>query len=408
MKILEYSFEGTKNIDKMQTIKFLNRKNRFSFLTESDLFDLEENNIKAIFGLNGSGKSATLYPLYVLKYLALNKFVLENSESKSHDFLSSIINSQSKKMKISITFLMDNIIYNIEITLAKDNDILYLENQLIQKKENLKNKRISKIHERVQSPTSYFILFDHEKISEKDFLNIYNFFDELVIINSEVEDLNFKKTVSIEIPRELIEKEFSKNDSVSNAFLTQNKNLTITNMNLYKKQIKFFELILRKTLKPDLKKIDVIFEKVIINQEEKKFIIKDIILNYGYVISISQESAGIKRLFNVFNEIFTALRDNKIIIIDEIDIYLHNDLITAIINYAIFYSDAQMIFTTHNLLMMDTLENIDRSILTIDLEQNISLIPRGGGISSFNKYVNGKVNATKMPINLHELYKASK
>ncbi|APT72088.1 abortive infection protein [Thermosipho sp. 1063] len=64
-----------------------------------------------------------------------------------------------------------------------------------------------------------------------------------------------------------------------------------------------------------------------------------------------EESAGTKKLFNIIGEIIYALKEGKILFIDELDTQLHPTLLKAVVEF--FNSEknknnAQLVFTTHN------------------------------------------------------------
>lgn len=401
MHILEYSFKGIKNIKEKQTVTFTNKRYSLSFLSSDQLFDITENNVKGIFGLNGSGKSATLYPLYIFKDIVLNKFIFENSESKNNKFIKTIINKEINEIEMNIEFIVKDVFYYIDVTIGYDDGMLFFKNQKLIKRNNLKNAKKIKVFESLNNRSSYFMLRNSENIADEDLVNIITFFNNIVIITSEMDELNFTKTTSVELPQQVI-KEIRQSEFKKGGIFTMSKFLCVNDIEVYRKKIKFFEMLLKKTLKPNLNTIDIEYDEIH-ETSEKKYEIKDIILDYGYKISIRNESSGIKRLFNIVEEIFDALKSNKVVIVDELDLYLHNDLIEAFINYALYYSKGQFIFTTHDLLTMQPLDGAKKSIYVVNNEQQLVIIPKGGSTTSLSKYQNGKINNTKIPINIYEI-----
>jgi AAA15 family ATPase/GTPase len=68
---------------------------------------------------------------------------------------------------------------------------------------------------------------------------------------------------------------------------------------------------------------------------------------------ISEESDGTKRLFLLILSLFDIIRNNKILLIDELESSLHTSIVEFIIK--LFYSSesAQLIFSTHNTNLLD-------------------------------------------------------
>jgi len=67
----------------------------------------------------------------------------------------------------------------------------------------------------------------------------------------------------------------------------------------------------------------------------------------------SEESEGTKKLFSILLTIIDVVRNNKILIVDELETSLHNDIVEFVI--ALFHASksAQLIFSTHNTNLID-------------------------------------------------------
>ena len=67
----------------------------------------------------------------------------------------------------------------------------------------------------------------------------------------------------------------------------------------------------------------------------------------------SEESGGTKNMFVILLSVLDIIRNNKILLIDEIELSLHTSIVQFIIR--LFYSSdsAQLIFTTHNTKLLD-------------------------------------------------------
>lgn len=75
------------------------------------------------------------------------------------------------------------------------------------------------------------------------------------------------------------------------------------------------------------------------------------------VLSLAEESNGTQRLFQMAGPIYTALRDGRVLWIDELDTGMHHWLLRAIVkmfqNPATNPNGAQLLFTTHDAALMD-------------------------------------------------------
>ena len=86
---------GIKNIDKEVELSFYKK-------TLQKKFDSTGYNVKAIYGANGSGKTAIIYAVEIYK-----KFVIDQDYISLHNkngSLDKIVNQHTKKLKIEMTF----------------------------------------------------------------------------------------------------------------------------------------------------------------------------------------------------------------------------------------------------------------------------------------------------------------
>ncbi|HBH84643.1 MAG: ATPase [Bacteroidetes bacterium GWA2_40_15] len=67
----------------------------------------------------------------------------------------------------------------------------------------------------------------------------------------------------------------------------------------------------------------------------------------------SEESAGTKNLFMIILSLFDIVKNNKILLIDEIELSLHSRIVEFIIKLFYISHSAQLIFTTHNTKLLD-------------------------------------------------------
>lgn len=86
-------------------------------------------------------------------------------------------------------------------------------------------------------------------------------------------------------------------------------------------------------------------------------------------IEYRNESTGTKKLLKEFDSILGVL-DGKTEIVDEIDSNIHDLLMNAIINSLQDEITGQLIFTTHNTLLMETLDKTNIYVIVSDYEDN--------------------------------------
>ena len=67
-----------------------------------------------------------------------------------------------------------------------------------------------------------------------------------------------------------------------------------------------------------------------------------------------EESAGTQVLFMMMLTIMNVIKENKVLLIDEIETSLHTKLVEYIIDLFHHSDSAQLIYTTHNTNLLDT------------------------------------------------------
>lgn len=93
------------------------------------------------------------------------------------------------------------------------------------------------------------------------------------------------------------------------------------------------------------------------------------ILNKTRCIPYNEESGGTKRIIGNFNNIVAAIQ-GKVVIIDEFDNGIHDMLIKNIIISMKDKITGQLIITTHNTLLLETLPPKELYVITISCERN--------------------------------------
>jgi AAA15 family ATPase/GTPase len=108
---------------------------------------------------------------------------------------------------------------------------------------------------------------------------------------------------------------------------------------------------------------------------EGKYVMKELLLShkYGanYLLPITKESAGTQRLLELAGPLFEIIRKKHFICIDEIESSLHQELLEFILKTFLENSkESQILFTTHNLDLLDTEFLLDDEIWFSEKDEN--------------------------------------
>lgn len=379
-------------------------------------FDADKYRIKAIYGENGSGKSAIITAVKIFQDIICNSQYL--SESKNQKLLDELINKKTQHYKFKCEFLCrlekDNIIFAYELQLKKNESGLYeiVYEKLSERSGNYSNSRYKSIYE-VSNGKLIFVNAQNENYSmiekmtynllgKSSFLNIYFFnfnnFNKDTVTDSTriyvrvcicmVLAFIIKVYLDEEDKHELyfIKKVFSERIKNDNNYISENvleimDSLSVTdsiipknNFDIYVEKINNLTAFLR-IFKHDLKSIEI--DK----KDDGDNYRCDLNLNYGdYLINKEFESTGIKKLIKLY-DCFDAASKYGIVFIDEMDSNLNDVYLCKIIEYFMYYGKGQLCFTTHNL---DPMSVLKENKYSIDF------------LSSDNKLVSwvSKVNAT--------------
>lgn len=93
------------------------------------------------------------------------------------------------------------------------------------------------------------------------------------------------------------------------------------------------------------------------------------IANKIRLISYREESSGTQRILNNFNNLIGAMQ-GKVVVIDEIDNGIHDLLVKNIIMSMKDEITGQLIITTHNTLLLETLPPKELYLITFDYDRN--------------------------------------
>lgn len=427
--LLNISVSGIKCIKEEVRIDFYKK-------TINKNFDPERYRVKAIYGENGSGKSALITAVKIFKKLVLTPNYL--SESRTQDFLNEIINKNGKTFRIGMEFLVgkpnDIKIYQYIVQLGKGLNGLYeIQYECLKwKNGNYINSKYQTVFECQNGELDFIDCSEQETariekktinlLSTHTFLHLYfmnadtNFiFSDnrntelfLSVIQSIVIAVLIKVYLEEEDQHELffIQKrlkesgsegqEFVKTflenkDSINFSFGVNEKFVEKEDFNKYQGKVEQLTQFI-KLFKPNLVSIDVDAK------EDGERYVCDLNLNYGdYVINKEFESTGIKKLIRLF-DCFTAASNGGIVFVDEMDSNLNDVYLCKLIEYFMYYGKGQLCFTTHNIDPMSVLKENKNSIDFLSGDNHLIPWTSRGNATPENCYKNGMIE--DLPFNI--------
>ncbi|MCM1222268.1 MAG: AAA family ATPase [Lachnospiraceae bacterium] len=414
-------------------IKSLKEEIRLDFYkkTVDKNFDPDKYRIKAIYGENGSGKSAIITAVSIFQHLVMYDNYL--NESKTQVFLDEIINKTTKKFKFSCEFLADidtaMLIYDYSIEVGKNDVGLYeIQSEVLKtRKGHYANKNYKKIFESKNGELLYIKCNDTERkilekkslnlLLSKSFIDIYitnvsknseDFIDAkpdkellihmlmcstlLMVIKvylgeEDQHELYFlrKRIKEGELDNQVLQDGLFEYGEFANIFSSVNEKIVEKKyFEDYRNKVERLTQFI-KIFKPDLVSIDI-------DAKEKGDQYEcELNLNYGdYSINREFESTGIKKLIRLF-DCFIAASTVGIVFVDEMDSNLNDVYLCKLLEYFMYYGQGQLCFTTHNLDPMAILKENRNSIDFLSSDNHLVPWTSRGNASPENCYKNGMI-----------------
>ena len=394
--LLNLKLNGIKNIEKEIEIDFYKK--------DLKNFSPINYNVKGIFGPNGIGKTAILKSIEIIKNIVINNYYLTDSENLN--LLHKLINKNTKKMNVEITFLNFNnkkndkkYIYYVELEI-KHNDIFIskesikienkskeliielgqiLNNSLFENSTLIENNSKNLLNKR----SILNIIKDFEKdnlLKDNDketFVNLFNFFQNLYIKTDRYQ-YNMLDVINL-----------TDIDDRYDMIIPKKKGILEILKKDFERKTKFLKLF-----KKDLSSISFV------KKDDSDYYYLNILFNYNDLeISYSFESQGIKLLF-ILHSYLDKILNGGIVLIDEIDSSIHDVYLNKIIEFFSEEGKGQLIFTSHNTTLLNTLRKYNNSIDFINENTEIVSWIKNGNSSAFNKYREGYIRG--LPFNIVE------
>ena len=358
--LLDIEIKNLKSF-KNQTIFSMEAENKIedrnSFEVEVGKEKFELLKTAVLFGGNASGKSNFTSVLSIFRYYLFNKGI-EKYNKEGFRF-----GEEDKNSTIKVRNVVDDKIYeyileinfNIKKIIKEKLYITALERKLVFEREN---NKIVKYDKETFSEYEITIGFINETLTDSDSvisriiewrvpeeIEKYIFYIDKIKINNYSDDLG----------KYIYE---NKNNKKLVIEFLKKIGIIVNDIEVYREKNEFF-----------LKNIRESKEFQILSEKEQEKLLSQIAYIYRihfvyednqkqkYKLEYYEQSSGTQKILSMFFPIYNLLNNGGVMIIDELDITLHYSLIKEIIKMfnSVEYNrkNAQLIFTTHNLLLLD-------------------------------------------------------
>lgn len=412
---------------RMSGIKSIKNEIRLDFYkkTVDKNFDPDKFRVKAIYGENGSGKTAIITGIKIFQDLMLSNQYL--NESKNQRFLDEIINKETSRFTFGCEYITGEeesyIVYDYNFELEKNNkgDYVIKHESLNLKNGNYPNNNYVNVYEcdngelinincnetvkniiekktfnlLNKNPFMSLYIVDYTSVIEKDKEFSYNIAVMLflialinVYINEEDKhDIYFlRKTIreSHEKSSEYINDINEILDTISVYSGFDDNSISKSEFDKYKESVKQLTKFIQ-IFKRELKSIDIDAKDDGDNYR------CELIFNYGnYKVNKEFESTGIKKLVRLYSA-FKAANNYGIAFVDEMDSNINDIYLCKLIEYFMYYGKGQLCFTMHNVDPMSLLKQNKNSIDFLSSDNKIVSSVSKGHASPENYYKNGMI-----------------
>lgn len=358
--LLDIEIKNLKSF-KNQTIFSMEAENKIedrnSFEVEVGKEKFELLKTAVLFGGNASGKSNFTSVLNIFRYYLFNKGI-EKYNKEGFRF-----GEEDKNSTIKVRNVVDDKIYeyileinfNTKKIIKEKLYITALERKLVFERE--KNK-IVKYDKEIFSEYEITIGFINETLTDSDSvisriiewrvpeeIEKYIFYIDKIKINNYSDDLG-KYIYENKNNKKLVIEFLKKIGIIVNDIEVYREKNEFFLKNI--RESKEFQILSEKEQEKLLSQIAYIYRIYFVYEDNQK---------QKYKLEYYEQSAGTQKILSMFFPIYNLLNNGGVMIIDELDITLHYSLIKEIIKMfnSVEYNrkNAQLIFTTHNLLLLD-------------------------------------------------------
>ena len=358
--LLDIEIKNLKSF-KNQTIFSMEAENKIedrnSFEVEVGKEKFELLKTAVLFGGNASGKSNFTSVLSIFRYYLFNKGI-EKYNKEGFRF-----GEEDKNSTIKVRNVVDDKIYeyileinfNTKKIIKEKLYITALERKLVFEREN---NKIVKYDKEIFSEYEITIGFINETLTDSDSvisriiewrvpeeIEKYIFYIDKIKINNYSDDLG-KYIYENKNNKKLVIEFLKKIGIIVNDIEVYREKNEFFLKNI--RESKEFQILSEKEQEKLLSQIAYIYRIYFVYEDNQK---------QKYKLEYYEQSAGTQKILSMFFPIYNLLNNGGVMIIDELDINLHYSLIKEIIKMfnSVEYNrkNAQLIFTTHNLLLLD-------------------------------------------------------
>lgn len=341
-----FSMEAENKIEDRNSFEVEVRKEKFELLKTA-----------VLFGGNASGKSNFTSVLSIFRYYLFNKGI-EKYNKEGFRF-----GEEDKNSTIKVRNVVDDKIYeyileinfNTKKIIKEKLYITALERKLVFEREN---NKIVKYDKEIFSEYEITIGFINETLTDSDSvisriiewrvpeeIEKYIFYIDKIKINNYSDDLG-KYIYENKNNKKLVIEFLKKIGIIVNDIEVYREKNEFFLKNI--RESKEFQILSEKEQEKLLSQIAYIYRIYFVYEDNQK---------QKYKLDYYEQSAGTQKILSMFFPIYNLLNNGGVMIIDELDITLHYSLIKEIIKMfnSVEYNrkNAQLIFTTHNLLLLD-------------------------------------------------------
>ena len=436
--LVSYRVKGIKNFEEEVSLSFYKK-------TITKPIDTGNYNVKGIYGMNGSGKSAIIISVDILRNLLINENYLNNPIVQGS--LDEIINKKIEELHIGTKFLFKvsedrAYLYEYEVVLKKNNfgkyvidseqlscknafskkdefipvfkvkkgEIEYINTEEGIDSENEFREKTKNLLSNSSASSLFFMKFNHNKIKSVNpdsismgtlvllsySFNMYVYMDQSdnhtdYFVNDINDILNKNSEKNIKIHAAQMNLLHSFDITNLSIFSCKTDTILVDKYESYKDSVKKLKKFI-KIFKPELKDIEI-------ERKDKgdNYVCSLNMVYEGFSINSEFESTGIKKLIKLYAYLQEMVQGG-IVFIDELDSNLHDVYLCALLEYLMDYGQGQLCFTTHNVGPMDILKRNKKSIDFLSIDNKIYQWKTNGNYSPAKLYRNGMIEGS--PFNI--------
>ncbi|TVP96049.1 MAG: ATP-binding protein [Acholeplasmatales bacterium] len=422
--------KGIKNLCEDVSLNFSNKEfKQFS--------ECQKSNVKAIYGPNGSGKTALVHAFRIFKEIITENGYLYDTDNAK--YLLALMNKQCRVISVKVDFFHADTrdkkpkIFTYAITLNHKTTGFEIQSERFSSKSSEYSKESVLFETKEGILTTYTLAKNSEKLFQ-NLLKKRSFGDILIEVmnkHQETHDTELSETLSeiLEAVAPLISLAFGlkvvldQKDDHTHVFLNATDRLTqvltwrknheelvsVMTQTGYDTKLVAEETVKKmqeeakkktqfiKLFKPHIQAIEVLSKPVQYGDNETLYSVNEFV-NYGdYKVDVEIESAGIKKLLDLFASIKHVVAGG-LLVIDELDAHINDVYLIKLIDYVARYARGQLIFTTHNVSPMEILKSKKHGIDFMTLSGKVVSWTQTGNYSPSSLYKKGMVQG--LPFNL--------